>query len=53
MDWGDVLPPDHEEEAGVLSKTAVAVERLYEAGIVTEEEAREMLGEVAGVEGIG
>ncbi len=37
------MPPDHEEEAGVLSKTALAVERLYEAGVVCEEEAREML----------
>jgi len=49
LDWGDVLPPDHEEEAGVLSKTAVAVERLYEAGVVDEEEAREMLSEMTAV----
>jgi len=49
LDWGDVLPPDHEEEAGVLSKTAVAVERLYEGSVVSEEEAREMLSEMTGV----
>jgi len=47
------LPPDHEEEAGVLSKTALAVERLYEAGVVDEEEAREMVSEVVGVKNIG
>ena len=53
LDWGDVLPPDHEEEAGVLSKTAVAVERLYEAGVVSEEEAREMLVEMTSVGEMG
>jgi len=52
LDWGDVLPPDHEEEAGVLSKTALAVERLYEAGVVSEEEAREMLGEMTSLDEI-
>ena len=50
LDWGDVLPPDHEEEAGVLSKTAVAVERLYDSGVISEEEAREMLVEMSSVE---
>ncbi len=49
LDWGDVLPPDYEEEAGVLSKTAVAVERLYDSGLLSEEEAREMLVEMTGV----
>jgi len=53
LDWGDVLPPDHEEEAGVLSKTAVAVERLYKAEVVTEEEAREMLVEMTSVGEMG
>jgi len=49
LDWGDVLPPNHEEEAGILSKTAVAVERLYDSGVVSEEEARDMLVEMTGV----
>jgi len=46
LEWGDILPPDHEEEAGVLSKTALAVERLYEGGLVSVEEARDMLDEM-------
>jgi len=53
LDWGDVLPPDHEEEAGVLSKTALAVERLYNIGVVSEEEAREMLEEMTAVGEMG
>ena len=35
-----------------MSKTAVAVERLYEDGVVSEDEAREMLGEMTGVDGL-
>ncbi len=50
LDWGDVLPPDREEEAGVLTKTALAVERLYDSGVVSEEEARDMLVEMSSVE---
>ncbi len=53
LDWGDVLPPDHEEEAGVLSKTAVAVERLYDSGLLSEEEARGMLVEMTAVGEMG
>jgi len=37
----------------VLSKTAVAVERLYDSGVVSEEEAREMLVEMTSVGEMG
>jgi len=35
--------------SNVLSKTALAVERLFDSGVVSEEEAREMLVEMTGV----
>lgn len=49
---GKINSPNHGEKASVLSKTAFAAERMYNSGMVSQEEVRQILREMTGVDGL-